>query len=217
MTTPPKHLSRDAKIFWSNIYANSTPYLSIPGYYYEDAELTANVTTQTALKRCPPLPRLPAIGDLVELGQFDGVDYADKYGTIFVEDGRRNGQRYKPLLMWSERARACLVVPSFRPTQCDLPPVPQGSAVLRRWTQGRRGGRCSVSMPPLPTAPLRHCYPCIAISYTSDKFGAPGEYEEYIHHIDSPGVRVWMTSGSPPALILIQGGRLRVEEHGISG
>lgn len=220
MIEAPRHLPQRWKLFWLQLYADAQAYLPIDEFYTEDAELSATLATKTAMQGCRSRPGLPPLGDLTDLtsptGTFLSIDYACPRGQVWREDGRASGNRKIPLI-WSRSARALLVLPQLTVGECNLPPVQADSRVLERWTQGRRRGRCSSRLPSLPRVRLSHCYPAVAISYRSDKFNERGKMTEYIHHFDSQGVRLWMDRPSNPTVMLIQGGRLRIETHGIAG
>ena len=220
LPSPPSAIPVRWRPFWLQVFADAQTYLPIDEFYTEDVELTSTLATKTAMRGCKSRGRLPALGPLVDLtspmGTFLSVDYVTERGEIWREDCRPPGGTKIPLI-WSRKAKALVVLPRVRGGECNLPPVKEDSRVLSTWTQGRRSGRCSSQLPALPSYSLRYCYPCVAVSYRSDKFAGRGDMTEYIHHIDSPGVRVWMDRRDNPQVVLIQGGRLRITEHGIAG
>lgn len=209
----PRNYSAAAKEFWANVYQTSMAnYTAIDEYYEEDARLTATVATLTAFRGgrhptpCRGLRALPRHGDVAQLGIFLGVDYADRKGEVWAEKfHKRDGVP----LMWSQSLRALIAVPRMKRSNCDLPPQPRESRVLRRWTKGRKSGICSERVD-LGRPSLSQCSPGIAVWYWSDKFGEPSVY---VHHFDSPGVKVYRGAEA----FMIQGGRLRIEEHGVAG
>jgi hypothetical protein len=210
----PASWSHHDKVFWAQTYVDALTYTRrVPEYYEEDAKLTADVVARTRRQGCSPLRALPYPGDMTELGIFQGVDYVDRDGHIWTEQYTFTDRK---ILMWSRSLRALIVVPGMKVSSCDQPPVPEDSRVLRTWTGGRRGGRCSMR-PHIRPTPLPRCFPGVAVSYWSDKFNKQGEMVNYIHHFDSVGVKVWLGPGSPPQAFFVQGGKLRIETHGISG
>src|SRR5690606_19297426 len=116
----PRGLSRPERLAWASAYVEAYSYTdSVPEFYDEDAQLTATVVTKTVRQGCRGLSRLPALGDLVELGVFVRVDYFDpRDGRIWTEDGSSTSRQ---LLCWSRAARALVVAPRLREGACDLP------------------------------------------------------------------------------------------------
>lgn len=216
VSRPPAHLGSKQKEWWQRVYDTSmdTWVGHLNGFYERDAKLTADLASRTQRQGCRGFSKVPPPGDFAELGVVTSVDWVDKNGIIWAETW---GKRDRNVLMWSRKQQALYIVPGLKPGVCHMPPLFEDHQVLLTWTQGRRGGRCSAALPPLPRVSLPHCSPCIAVSYTSDKFNDRGKTADYIHHIDSPGVRVYMDRIQNPRVIVIKGGKLRIEKHGIAG
>jgi len=212
----PSHLSKNDKLWWARVYETSMDTWVGPlrGFHERDAKLTADLASRTFRQGCRGMSKFPNPGDLAELGVVTSVDWVDRDAVIWSETW---GKTDRNVLMWSRLQKALYIVPGLKPGACHMPPVFEDHQVLLTWTQGRRGGRCSAALPPLPRVSLPHCAPCIAVSYTSDKFDDRGKTTDYIHHIDSPGVRVYMDRTYNPRVLVIKGGKLRVEKHGIAG
>jgi hypothetical protein len=215
---------------WNNVYRASRDSYerTIDGYDEPDARKTANaavkgwyrggrLSSPRGLSRCPdpqPYGRGPAP---LNLGLFLELHVVDSKGEV---EGRSFAESDKVSLLWSEPLRACFVFPYISPGACARLPTPSEDALARRWARGRPA-ECvrpvDFPAPAMPTA-----IPGIAITYYSDKF--PDEHgkrtwQRYIHHF-GPGVVCYfaLSSGKrAPTAIMVRGGRLRLETHGLTG
>lgn len=222
----PRPRSGARKRMWDNVYhASRDSYeRTIDGYEEEDARLTADAAVRgwfprgpRGLRQCPdpqPYGRGPAP---LNCGLFLELHYVDASGNI---EGRSFAVSDKVSLLWSEPLRACFVFPYITPGACARLPTPAEDALARRWARGRPA-KCARPVdfpaPAMPTA-----YPGIAITYYSDKF--PDEngrrtWQRYIHHF-GPGVVCYFARASgktAPTAIMVRGGKLRLETHGLAG
>jgi hypothetical protein len=211
---------------WNNVFhsARDSYERTIDGYDERDARLTANAAVKgwytgnrlkhpRGLSRCPdpqPYGRGPAP---LNCGLFLELHFVDPSGEI---DGVSFAPSDKVSLLWSERLRACFVFPYITPGACARLPTPEENALARRWAKGREA-KCARPVefpaPAMPTA-----IPGIAITYYSDKF-SHGTWQRYIHHF-GPGVLCYFARSSgtrAPTAIMVRGGRLRLETHGLTG
>jgi len=125
-----------------------------------------------------------------------------------------------PNLYWSPELRSLLIFPKKHvrwvghlgpdPDLFRSAGVEKSAKLFQRWAARDpvEVGKLRISDYQMkPYGRARH------IVYRSDKWH-PGRTEDYIHDF-GPKVRMAMAAGSPPAAIMISGGRLTVTERGL--
>ena len=224
LSPDPSPRSGARKRLWTNVYESSRDSYerTIDGYDEGDARLSANAAVKgwypsgpRGLARCPKPGRGPSP---LNCGLFLEIHIVDREGNI---RGKSFSANDKVLLLWSETLRACFVFPYISPGACARLPTPAEDALKRRWARGQPA-QC-VQPVNFPTPPLPIAYPAIAITYYSDKFPdrrtGRRTWQRYIHHF-GPGVVCYFARSSgtrAPTAIMIRGGRLRLETHGLAG
>lgn len=202
-------------------------YGRIPGYEDHDARLTADAAADGWFARdgflgiggyrkrsFRGLARMPAPGNLLNLGDFTELEWVTSAGVI---QGISFAVSDHVPLLWSHKLQALFIVPGTEIGPCELPPRRTEDYLARVWAKGRPAA-CS-SKARIEPGPLRFVAPGIQVSYSSDKF-THGVAKPYIHHFGT-GVLCYFSHdpiGSSRAPdVMIRGGRLRLTEHGIDG
>lgn len=210
---------------WRRTYASAMDvYGSIDGYDDHDARLTADAAARGwysgswgsfRKRNYRPVAKMPAPGNLLNLGQFLQLEYAQPDGEIrgIAFDAADNVP-----LWWSDKLQACFVLPGMKQGPCNLPPRKTENRLAKVWAKGRPASCSAVVSPPRP--PLRALYPSIQVSYRSDKF-SHGQPMLYIHHFGPDVISHFShephRSTRAPVAIMIRGGRLSLTTHGIDG
>ena len=146
--------------------------------------------------------------ELVELGRFLDARVSPADGDDFLISGG------VPLL-WSEHAKALVVVGGLtRPRAIDEQGT-TGERVYRRWTRGREPTtEREVEIDLAGT--WKRLGRGLAIGYRSDKFHAKGSVVDYEHKF-GPRVVVSELESSTGSVYVFRGGSLRLTSRGIEG
>lgn len=158
----------------------------------------------------PTKRKTPDPGQLILLGDMLELHSVQRGELVIHVFGRNECQ-----LLWSERQKALYAVPGLRGKRRPLTAKEKTTARLfYRWADRSAESAAMVQIP----SPILRCEgQGIAIVYRSDKWQPKGgKVTEYIHFFEE-GVRVWKSSGTPPSLFFVQGGRLRILPEGIAG
>lgn len=165
-----------------------------------------------------PPEEIPSPGQTTVLGKLVELAWIDGAGRLqvlrFTEPGL-------PDLVWNEELKTLMAFPGIGMSAC-LPPgqYPAASKMLKRWAQ--RDAQCAREggIPPYQVAPVGAAD---TIVYRSDKWHERNPHpdlkgsQEYLHMF-GPGVfaeAAHANQGASPPAVLVQGGKLDVEERGI--